>query len=125
MFIFYNPNPTKLLVGDCVIRGLSKILNKDWETVFTELCVEALVMHNLPSANNVWERFIMNRGFKRNLVPDTCPDCYTVKDFCIDHPIGLFLLATGEHVVAVEDGNYYDTWDSGDEHPLYYWSDER
>ena len=27
----------------------------------------------------------------------------------------------GGHVVAVEDGNYYDIWDSGDEVPTYYW----
>ena len=25
------------------------------------------------------------------------------------------------HVVAVIDGNYYDTWDSGDKIPIYYW----
>lgn len=25
MFIFFNPNPTRILVGDCVIRALSKL----------------------------------------------------------------------------------------------------
>jgi hypothetical protein len=46
--------------------------------------------------------------------------CYTIKEFCKDHPIGDYLLGTGSHVVAVLDGNYYDTWDSGSEVPIYY-----
>ena len=25
------------------------------------------------------------------------------------------------HVIAVENGDYYDNWDSGDEVPIYYW----
>ena len=121
MYIFYNPNPTKTLVGDCVIRGLSKLLNEDWESVFINLCAKALVMHDMPSANRVWEKFISEKGFSRNLIPNTCPDCYTVKEFCKDNPEGVYLLSTGEHVIAVENGNYFDTWDSGDEHPIYYW----
>lgn len=121
MYVFYNPNPTKTLVGDCVIRGLSKLLNEDWESIFISLCAKALIMHDMPSANRVWEKFISEKGFARNLIPNTCPDCYTVKEFCADNPEGMYLLATGEHVVAVENGNYFDTWDSGDEQPIYYW----
>lgn len=34
MFIFYNPNPNQLLVGDCVIRGITKLLHEDWNTVY-------------------------------------------------------------------------------------------
>lgn len=75
MFIFYNPNPTKILVGDCVIRGLSKVLKQDWETVFISLCVKALSMHDMPSANRVWENYISDMGFKKDLIPNTCPDC--------------------------------------------------
>lgn len=122
MFIFYNPNPTRTLVGDCVVRALSKLLNEDWESVFISLCAKALVMHDMPSANRVWEKLLLDNGYIRNMLPSTCSDCYTVKDFCSDNPTGLFLLATGEHVVAVENGYYFDTWDSGDEHPIYYWS---
>ena len=121
MFIFYNPNPTKILVGDCVIRALSKLLDEDWESVFIKLCAKALSMHDMPSANRVWEKLLLDKGFERLIIPNTCPDCYTVKDFCEDNPTGSYLLATGEHVVTVENGNYYDTWDSGDETPIYYW----
>ena len=57
-------------------------------------------------------------------MPNMCPPCYTVKDFCKDHPVGTYILATGSHVVTVVDGNYYDTWDSGTEVPIYYWKKE-
>lgn len=82
-------------------------------------------MHDMPSSNRVWERYLFDNGFKRTLLPDTCPDCYTVKEFCRDHREGKFLLAIGNHVVAVEDGDYYDTWDSGNEVPIYYWRKEK
>ena len=41
-----------------------------------------------------------------------------------DHPQGLYVLATGTHVITVIDGDYYDSWDSGDKIPLYYFKKE-
>jgi hypothetical protein len=63
-------------------------------------------------------------GFRKFYLPDTCPDCYTIRQFCRDNPIGKFIVGTGTHVVAVLDGNYYDTWDSGDEVPISLWKKE-
>ena len=51
-------------------------------------------------------------------------DVYTVRDFCEDNPLGTFVLAIHEHVVCVVDGDYYDSWDSGGEIPIYYWTKE-
>ena len=78
-------------------------------------------MHDMPSSNAVWGSFLQKNGYVRKIIPNMCPECYTVIQFCIDNPHGKFLLATGTHVIAVIDGNYYDTWDSGDEIPIYYW----
>ena len=82
-------------------------------------------MFDMPSSNRVWEEYLKRHGFKRTLLPDTCPMCYTVRDFCYDYPRGKYLLAIGTHVVAVENGDYFDTWDSGDEIPLFYWRKEK
>ena len=54
-------------------------------------------------------------------MPEECPVCYTVEDFCREYPEGTYILATGTHVVTVIDGDYYDTWESGSEPIIYYW----
>lgn len=125
MYVYFNPNPIDKLVGDCVIRGISKVTNLSWNEVYLSICMCGYDAKDMPSSNDVWGSFLLSKGFKRYLIPDTCPYCYTVKDFCNNHPDGVFLLATGSHVVAVEDGDYYDAWDSGNEIPMYYWKLER
>lgn len=60
-------------------------------------------------------------GYRRETIPNTCPDCYSLREFCRDNPSGSFLVGTGDHVIAAVDGDYYDTWDSGDTIPIYYW----
>lgn len=121
MYKFFNPNPERLLVDDCVIRAICKITGKDWEQVYTELFVEGLKFHDWPWRNFIWSNYLLSNGFEQNLLPDTCPRCFTVKDFCREFPVGEYILAIGDHVVAVVDGDYYDTRDSGDEVPVYYW----
>ena len=83
------------------------------------------MLHDIPSSNDVWSSYLSTRGFKRYVIPSNCPDCYTIREFVEDYPQGTYILATGTHVIAVKDGNYYDTWDSGDEMPIYYWKKER
>lgn len=121
MFVFYNPNPARKLVGDCVVRAIARLTNQSWEDTYIDIVMQGLKMYDMPSANHVWGTYLKSKGFNRYLLPNTCPDCYTVKDFCVDYPQGEYMLATGSHVIAVEDGNYYDAWDSGDEIPVYYW----
>ena len=111
-------------MGDCTIRAISKALDQDWETTYAGTALEGYRLCDLPSANHVWGSYLKRKGFKRYIIPDECPDCYTVKDFCADHPSGTYILAIHGHVVAVCDGDYYDTWDSGDEIPIYYWKRE-
>lgn len=124
MYKFYNPNPSGKFVGDCVIRAICKIEEKDWEIIYVLICAYGFLNHDMPSANNIWGSFLLNNGYKRHVIPDTCPDCYTVQDFCKEHPNGKYILATGNHVVAVDSGDYYDAWNSGQETPIYYWCKE-
>lgn len=120
-FVSYNPNPVGLKVGDCVVRALSKALGQDWEQTYIDLCVEGCLRCDMPSANAVWGAYLRRKGFEREIIPNTCPECYTVEDFCADHPNGTYILALDGHVVSVVDGQYYDTWQSGREVPIYYW----
>lgn len=121
----YNPNPAGKRVGDCTVRALAKALGQDWETAYSGMAVQGYRLGDMPSANHVWGAYLRQNGFVRRIIPDECPDCYTVADFCRDHPFGTYILALNGHVVAVENGDYYDSWDSGDEIPVYYWERKR
>lgn len=121
MFKYYNPNPFQQRTGDCVIRALSKILMLSWEHVYLDLVIMGFLMGAMPSENEVWGAYLKQHGYRRYIIPDTCPACYTITDFTYDHPYGDYIVGTGTHVVAVIDGNYYDSWDSGLEVPLFYW----
>lgn len=123
-FILYNPNPKGNLVGDCVIRAITRLTDRDWDSVYIDMSLQGFMMKDMPSSNSVWGAYLMSQGYKRYVIPNTCPDCYTVKDFCNDRSIGKFLLAIGTHVVTVDNGNYYDSWDSGNEIPVYYFTKE-
>lgn len=124
MFIFYNSNPNGIFVGDCVIRAISKLTDKSWEDIYLALSIQGFIMKDMPSSNHVWGAYLKSMGYSQRLLPDNCPDCYTVVDFCNDFPVGKYMLATGSHVIAVENGSYYDSWDSGSETPVYYWKKE-
>ena len=121
-YIYSNPNPRKKLVGDCVIRGISILTDKSWRNIYVQLISKGYEMYDMPSSNEVWGAYLKSIGYVKRVISNTCPDCYTVRDFCHDNPRGRFLLATGSHVIAVIDGDYYDTWDSGNEIPIYYFS---
>ena len=121
MWIKYNANPDGKRVGDCTVRAISKATDQEWEAAYSALAVEGFLLYDMPSANHVWGAYLRRKGFRRNIIPETCPDCYTVEDFCRDNPKGVYILALPSHVIAVIDGDYYDTWDSGAEVPIYYW----
>lgn len=120
MWNSYNANPTGNKVGDCVVRAISTALGQEWHETYTGLCLQGFEMADLPSSNAVWSKYLRKKGFSRFAIPNECPDCYTIEDFCADHPNGVFVVGTGSHAVAVINGDYYDFWNSGGEVPLYY-----
>ena len=124
MYSYYNPHPSKRRIGDCVIRALTKALNKSWKDVYLELSLEGYLRCDLPNADIVWGKHLLKKGFCRKLIPDDGFGDYTVEDFCIDHPQGTYVLGTGSHAVCVQDGVIFDAWDSSKEIPIYYFSKE-
>lgn len=121
MWIKYNPNPTGRNVGDCAVRAVAKALGTDWENAYAMIVENGYAMGDMPSADSVWGAVLRQSGFYRKAIPNTCPDCYTAADFCLDNPYGTFVLAFGGHVATVVDGNLYDSWNSSQMIPVYVW----
>ena len=107
---------------DCVIRAMCKVFNKKWLEVFDELVVIARKLQEMPNAKIVWKEYLkeknctyvpikVKKGSKRP----------TVKSFAQNHKEGTYVLSVAHHVVAVKDGKYYDSWDSGSCSLYSYW----
>lgn len=121
MWIEFNNNPAGRRVGDCAVRAVSVALGVDWEQAYALLAANGFSMGDVLNSNSVTGATLRQHGFKRANIPNECPDCFSVADFAKNNKRGVFMLGTGSHVVTVRDGNYIDSWDSGDEVPVYVW----
>lgn len=117
----FNPNPIGRRVGDCAIRAVAAAEGLSWDEAFDQLAAYGKKLGNLQNSNEAIGAYLKDRGYTRHIIPDSCPACYTVADFCRDHPIGIYVLGTGSHTVTAIDGDAYDSWNSLDEVPIYYW----
>lgn len=120
MWIRVNPNPRRKRVGDCVIRAIAIATGRSWRAVYAALCAVGWREADMPSSNAVWGLYLYRLGFTPFLLPDACPKCVTIRAFCRMYPRGTYIIGTGNHAVAVIDGDYYDTWDSGNAVPAYF-----
>ena len=120
-YINENLNPFNQIVGDCVVRAVALACRMSWDDALDGLTDMAHYLKNMPNSDVVWGAFLKSMGFVKCSIPNTCPDCYTVREFAEDHPEGVYVLGTGTHAVGIVNGNYHDTFDSGDEQVLCCW----
>lgn len=117
-FQYYQPNKKdpKDTYGDCAIRAISKVLNLSWIETFDKLVPimreEQCLINGLPL--DVKKRIFGSLGFTYHGVSAAKGTKRpTVDGFAKDHPTGSYILRVAHHLVAVVDGQYHDTWDSG------------
>lgn len=120
MWIRLNANPANRNVGDCVVRAIAVATGRPWTDVYDELICTARSVYDMPSSNRAWGLYLYRMGFEPFILPDACPECVTVREFARRFPHGRYIIGTGNHAVAVINGNYYDTWDSGNQVPAYF-----
>ena len=54
---------------------------------------KAYEMKNVPSANSVWGAVLRDHGFSREILPNTCPQCYTLEQYLNPVPIPAYQVA--------------------------------
>ena len=121
MYIDFNPNSLGLITDDCAVRAVAKALDVSWDMAYMMLAMNGMKMGFLMNHNAVIASVLRSNGFRRATIPNTCPDCFTIKDFAELNPNGVFVLGTGSHVVTVDGGDVYDAWNSLSEIPVYVW----
>ena len=118
-FAYFQPNKKDLKdkVGDCQIRALCKTLNISWVEAFDltipicrELQTYTIFDCDLKKTKAAMETLGFSYTGISNKKGSKRP---TVDSFAKDHPTGKYIVSVAHHVVAVVDGKYYDTWDSG------------
>lgn len=122
---FYNPNPRhKRSVGDCSVRSIAKALNIPWESAYIDLSSEGFEVGDMPSSNATIDSYLRSKGFRKYVMPNDCPNCYTFNDFAEEHFRGTYLVCTGSHIATIVDSILWDSWDSSDEIVIYYYERE-
>lgn len=122
VYKYFNPNPSKKEVEDCVERALCVVTGRDWLSVYDELCVIGREIFCSPNWKDCYEEFLRRNGFEyvpiSNKKGSKRP---TVEGFTREHKIGSYFLRVSNHVVGCKDGVYYDLWNSGDCCLYSYW----
>lgn len=116
---YYQPNKkdVKDKYGDCTIRALTKALGVSWLEAF-DITIPFCREYQTPNIFNLpckEEKEIMQRlGFAYTGVTNKKGSRRpTVAEFARQHKKGRYILNVANHEVAVVDGDYFDTWDSG------------
>ncbi len=119
VFIQYNANPCGVNTGDCVIRAISIVTGMHPKKVYAGLCLFGYPCTIWGNVNSIWTEFLQSYGYTKHNISGQ-----TVAEFAADHPHGRYILGTGTHAVAVVEGNWIDSWNSGAEKPIYYFVKE-
>lgn len=125
MWVRTNVNPGKRRVGDCVIRAISTATGMSWLEVYDDLHRLGRQIYDVTPSNELWGLYLYRMGFEPLVLPENCPSCVTVAEFARRFPRGRYIVGTGSHAVAVIDGDWFDTFDSGELVPSYFFVIDR
>lgn len=119
----YNANSRDNNTGDCVKRSLALAYGLDYDKVSNELNQikrdKGRTAFNQPT---VFNAFIDRHGCQAKGKPQNfgIPADITVSEFCQRFPKGTYILLCGKtsditsHMVCIIDGDFWDSWNSGD-----------
>ncbi len=112
-YVFCNPHPQGKLVNDCVKRAITIASGRNYRDIKIELNrFKQVTGAKVFNERNNWRKYIESIGWKPlTFVAVKGHPRIKVNDFCSIYREGTYLLQVSKHVVAVIDGQFYDTWD--------------
>ena len=125
MYKYFQPNKKDIKdkYGDCVIRALCKAFNMSWTDVFDEINPISRTLQIPFNCKPCYNEYITKKGgmYKTISRPKKNSHRPTVYEFCRTHRQGTYILTLAHHIVTVQDGHWFDTWDCGSHCVYSYW----
>lgn len=119
MWIYYNCNPLKREVNDCVVRAISLAESKSWNYTYQKLSRLAKHEATLLDDTTFVEKYLNAR------YPTVCYRCngkrMMVADFLREHPKGTYLISMKSHITCAKEGCIYDIWNCENERIWNVW----
>lgn len=113
----FNPNPKDRNIGDCTLRSYCAAFGISWDKAFdiaSKIAKENASMIQYMADKILTEEFNCVVDEKYNKKSVKGKDRITVNEFAMTHPYGIYILHVPKHQVTVINGEYWDSWDSGD-----------
>lgn len=108
MFKYYNANPQKLLINDCVLRSISVAEGITWNECQEKLSYLANKKAMLLNDVEFVEEYLDER------YPRECCSNMTVGEFAKECPKGHYVVTMNGHITAIIDNVIVDTFDCSD-----------
>jgi len=105
VYEYYNKNPYKRHIDDCVIRSISTLTNRSWRDVYDELTDLA------GDIGLMFDRVEFVEDYLDERYPRECRYSKTIGEFAREHPKGKYAATMDNHITAIIDGIIYDTFD--------------
>ena len=105
MYRYYNANPYKRHIDDCVIRSISLLTGKTWDETYDELSDMASDDRLMFDSVEFVEDYLDDR-YRRE-----CHYSKTVGEFANEYPSGKYAVTMNGHITAIINGIIYDTFD--------------
>lgn len=123
MYKYYQPNKNQ--APDCSIRALTKLLDKDWFVVFDYLVGIARKNQDVLISTSTFEEMLSDFNYQKYSFTrkGTKP---RLREFAKEHNKGKYFCYVRSgytmHCVCLDNGDWYDSWDSGDCKMVSYWT---
>ena len=124
LYRYFQPNKLDIKddYGDCAIRSVAKAENISWLEAYDMMYKYSREVQCPMNCKHGFEHILKQLGYTytgiSNKKGTTRP---TVFEFCGKHKIGTSICVVANHYVTIQDGHYYDTWDSGYKCMYGYW----
>lgn len=148
----YNPNPEDKNTGDCSIRAYCAAFKLDWNKAYDIASKMGKSMAELPDSGRVVKSILENEFGMHVMEESVTDDGdnadhhedlldndendkkkkkkdkkrkvakMTINEFAMTHPFGTYVCLQRGHATTVIDGEYWDSWDSGDKKISEVWT---